>query len=77
MNSEEEDDDDDDDDKMNKVTKKDYIIQILDLLTPDRDENQSFQLLDSMIASKHDHDQQFRFCPISDCIFSIALKFLA
>ena len=72
---EEEDDEDDDEDEKEEVKLKDLVIQLLDFLSPDRDENCSFGLSDSMIAKKHQHDERFRFCPIPDFIYELSPPF--
>ena len=59
------------------ITVKDFIIQLLDYLSPDRDENRSFTLIDSSIASEVvlKKNKPYRFCPIPDYIIATAPEF--
>ena len=66
---------DDDIDENKDIKLKDFIIHLLDFLSPDRDDSKSFGLSDSIFMNKNSIDVKFRFYPIPDYIYNSSPRF--
>ncbi|KAK8849972.1 hypothetical protein M9Y10_018565 [Tritrichomonas musculus] len=70
-----EDENDDNNEEKIEVKPKDFIVQLLDLLSPDRDNDSTISIADQSVEVIQSENEQFCFCPIPDFIYRSSPQF--